>query len=298
MGILFSYYLQPVCPGLILVDHLEDRAKMLAEKGVRVDLKGEVKTVRVKVTARPEEFGPVALMLLCVKAYSTGAAVKKSRSLIGKDTLVLTLQNGLGNLEAIMESVPKDQVLGGTTSMGANVIEEGFVKFAGAGETVIGQASPGPNRAEQVAEVFRKAGLEAKTTDNLEGTIWSKVLVNVGINALTALLRVRNGRLVEHQGSLRLMAAAVKEAESVVKARGIKILYPDALAKVEEVARKTGENISSMLQDVRAKRQTEIEAINGAIVKEAERLGLKAPVNGALTDLVRAVEESYGEQLN
>ncbi len=297
MGMLFSYYLQPVCPGLILVDHLEDRAKMLAEKGVRVEIKGKVETIRVKVTARPEEAGAVDLVLLCVKAYSTGAAVKKSRALIGKHTLVLTLQNGLGNLEAIMESVAKDQILGGTTSMGANVIEEGFVRFAGSGETVIGQASPGPNRAGPVAEVFRKAGLEAKTTDNLEGTIWSKVLINVGINALTALLRVRNGKLVEHEASRRLMAEAVKEAEAVAKARGIKLLYGDALKRVEEVARHTGENISSMLQDVRAQSQTEIEAINGAIVREAEKLGMKAPVNGALRDLVRAVEESYSDRV-
>jgi len=204
----------------------------------------------------------------------------------------------LGNLEAIMESVARDQVLGGTTSMGANVIEEGFVRFAGSGETVIGQLTRETSQAKLVAELFQTAGLEAKTTDDLEATIWSKVLINVGINALTALLRVRNGKLVEHEASLRLMAAAVKEAESVVKAKGLKLLYPDALRRVEEVARHTGENISSMLQDVRAKQQTEIEAINGAIVKEAQRLGLKAPVNGALTDLVRAVEESYAERLD
>ncbi len=297
MGMLFSYFLKPVCPGLILIDHREDRAKRLNENGVRIDTMDGVKTVMVSTTANPSEVGPVDLVLVCVKAYSSSEAVKRSLALVGKDTLLLTLQNGLGNLEAITDLVPNSQVLGGTTSMGANVLEPGLVKFAGAGETIIGQAKAGTDQAEKAAGLFKQAGLEVQTTDNLAGTIWSKVLINVGINALTALLRVRNGRLLKYQGSRKVMAEAVKEAEAVVQAKGLKLLYPDALARVEEVAEKTGENISSMLQDVRAKRRTEIEAINGAIVKEAERLGLSAPVNRALTMLVKALEESYSERL-
>jgi len=297
MGMLFSYYLKPVCPGLVLIDYREDRAKILNEHGVRVETGEGVKTVPVRVTARPEEIGQAELVLVCVKAYSTAEAVKRVLPIVNKESLVLTLQNGLGNLEAIMELVPKAQVLGGTTSMGANVLEPGLVKFAGAGETIIGQAEAGTDKAEKAASLFQQAGLEVKTTDNLAGIIWSKVLINVGINALTALLRVRNGSLLNYEGSRRVMAQAVKEAEAVVKAKGLQLIYPDALARVEEVARKTGENISSMLQDVRAKRRTEIDAINGAMVREAERLGLSAPVNQALTNLVKAVEESYAEQI-
>ena len=297
MGMLFSYYLKPVCSELFLIDYLDERAKLMNEKGIRVEMKNQVKIVKVKATAHPSEIGIVNLVLICVKAYSTSEALKRANSIVGKDTLVLTLQNGLGNLEAIMALVQKEQVLGGTTSMGANVIETGFVRFAGSGETVLGQLDSGTEKAEKLAELFRKAGLEVKTTEKLESAVWSKVLVNVGINALTALLGVRNGRLLNYESSRRLLAEAVKEAEAVAKAKGIELNYANALERVEEVARKTSENISSMLQDIRAKRRTEIDAINGAIVREAERIGIKARVNEVLTHLVKALEQSYSERI-
>lgn len=297
MGILFSYYLQQVCSDLFLIDYREDRAKLLNQKGLKVETQEGIKDFRVKVITNPLGLETASLVLVCVKAYSTFQAVKRVKTLVGKRTLILTLQNGLGNLEAITKLFPQRQVLGGTTSLGANVIEPGWVKFAGSGEIVIGQLTGGTEKAEKVAELLKKAGLEVRTTDNLEGTIWSKVLINVGINALTAILRLRNGKLLNYEGTRILMKEAVKEAEAVARAKGLKLLYSDPLLRVEEVAKRTGENISSMLQDVRAKRRTEIDAINGAIVKEAKRLGLSVPVNHLLTLLVKTIEESYAEQL-
>jgi len=297
MGCLFAYFLKPVFEELVLIDYLPERAELLNQKGIQIETSQGIKKAQIKATAQPEEIGIVDLVLVCVKAYSTRTALERAQKIAGEDTLVLSLQNGLGNLEAISAIVDKKQILGGTTAMGANLVESGFIRFAGEGETVIGELEGKGERAEKVAELFRTAGLEVKTTANLQGTIWSKVLINVGINALTALLRVRNGRLLYFSESKSLLHQAVKEAEQVAKAKGIELLYPDAIAKVEEVARRTGENISSMLQDVRAKRKTEIDAINGAIVREGEKLGISCPVNQVLTLLVKALEASYDEQL-
>jgi len=297
MGCLFAYFLKPVFEELVLIDYLPERAELLNQKGIQIETSQGIKKTQIKATAQPEEIGIVDLVLVCVKAYSTRTALERAQKIAGENTLVLSLQNGLGNLEAISAIVDKKQILGGTTAMGANLVEPGFIRFAGEGETVIGELEGKGERAERVAELFRTAGLEVKTTANLQGTIWSKVLINVGINALTALLRVRNGRLLYFSESKSLLHQAVKEAEQVAKAKGIELLYPDAIAKVEEVARRTGENISSMLQDVRAKRKTEIDAINGAIVREGEKLGISCPVNQVLTLLVKALEASYDEQL-
>jgi len=127
--------------------------------------------------------------------------------------------------------------------------------------------------------------------DDIQKIIWSKLIVNVGINALTAILRVRNGVLVEHQPALRLMEAAVSEAVRAAAAQGIAFDESKIQERVKEVARLTARNRSSMLQDILAGRQTEIEYINGAVA----RLG-DAPVNQALCDLVRALERTHAER--
>jgi len=298
MGILFAYLLNSVFEEIFLVDYVPGRAELIRKRGIRVEFKDGVREQAVKISAEPDKLGEMDLVLVCVKAYATGSAMERAIRLVGKDSMVLSLQNGLGNLEAIERLVPRELVLGGTTAMGANLIEPGYVRFAGEGEAVIGELGGGIEKAELVSEKFKQGGLLVKTTDRLMDTIWSKLVINVGINALTALLRVRNGRLLNYEGSKILMAELVSEAMEVVRAKGVELLYSDALRRVEEVAMRTGENISSMLQDVRARRRTEIDAINGAIVREGERLGIKTPLNRALTLLVQAIEASYSEQLN
>jgi len=298
MGSLFAYLLNSVFEEIFLVDYIPERAELIRQRGVRVEFKDGVRKQAVNISAEPDKLGEMDLVLVCVKAYATGSAVKRAINLIGKDSLVLSLQNGLGNLEAIEDLVPRERVLGGTTAMGANLIEPGYVRFAGEGETVIGELGGGIEKAELVGEKFKQAGLLVRTTERLMDTIWSKLVINVGINALTALLRVRNGRLLNYEGSKILMREVVREAMEVVEAKGLKLLYSEALGRVEEVAMRTSENISSMLQDVRARRRTEIDAINGAIVREGEKLGIEVPLNRALTLLVQAIEASYSEQLN
>ena len=298
MGILFAYLLKPVFDEVVLIDYLSERAELISKRGIKIETSEGIKTEKIQAIAQPEKLGAVDLVMLCVKAYSTRSALEHALPIIADHSLVLSLQNGLGNVEVMAELVGNDKVLAGTTSMGANLVETGYVRFAGAGETVIGELSGGTERAKLVAEKFEKAGLEVKVTDNPLGTIWSKVLINVGINALTALIRVQNGKLLYFEETKTLLKEAVLEAQKVAQAKGIKLLYDDAVAKVEEVARRTAENISSMLQDVRAKRQTEIDAINGAIVREGEKLGIECPVNRVLTLLVRAVQASYSDQIN
>jgi 2-dehydropantoate 2-reductase len=288
LGCLFGAYLTKGGLDVTLVDHRPERARTLGAGGIIVQgLRGE-QHVPVKVTAESNSLGPVDLVVVCVKAYHTADALRLHGSLVGNNTMVWTIQNGLGNVETMARLVPADRIVGGSTTMGANLLAPGRVHHAGEGETFIGELdgtlSP---RVELVARDVSAAGIPVEPRPDIQRLIWRKVLVNVAINALTAILRVRNGVLLAHEPALRLMEEAVREAVRAAATRGIHFNEDDAVAQAKEVARRTAKNRSSMLVDILSGRRTEIDFINGAITD----LG-PAPVNRVLTALVQALEAS------
>jgi len=140
--------------------------------------------------------------------------------------------------------------------------------------------------------MFREADIDTDVSANIHDLIWDKLLVNVGINALTALTELKNGQLLDYSETLRIMEALVSEAAEVARQKGIRI-EGNPIEKVKAVAEATKENRSSMGQDVDFRRKTEIDAINGAVVREAKRLGLPAPCNEVVTDLIKMIEKKF-----
>jgi 2-dehydropantoate 2-reductase len=229
-----------------------------------------------------------------VKSYDTKEAAISTKPLVGEDTRVLTLQNGIGNIEIIGEVVGNDRVIGGVTNQGATLLAEGHIRHAGKGETVIGRIDGKiPVEMRSIREIFNKAGLETRISRDIKGLLWSKLIINVGINALTAITRLNNGRLIEFEGTRKILREAVTEAIRIAKRKRIKLIYDDPLAKVEAVCEATATNVSSMLQDVLRKKRTEIDFINGVIVRQGQELGIPVPVNSILLDLVKTLEASY-----
>jgi 2-dehydropantoate 2-reductase len=147
-----------------------------------------------------------------------------------------------------------------------------------------------------LVEALSKAGFETHLEKGIDSLVWSKLVINVGINALTALTGLPNGRLLDFPQTRALMGDLVAEAARVAKARGVPLSYTEPLAMVYTVAEKTGRNRSSMLQDFDRRRPSEIDFINGAIVREAESLGLEAPVNRTVTRLVQALDALHAEE--
>jgi 2-dehydropantoate 2-reductase len=288
LGCLFGAYLTEGGLDVTLVDHRPERAKSLEAAGVFVQgVRGE-RHVRVKATARSGSLGPVDLVIVCVKAYDTEEALKSHRTLVGNSTTVWSVQNGLGNVEAMARAVPSSCIVGGSTTMGANLLGLGRVHHAGEGDTFVGELDGSvTSRVELIAESVSAAGIPVQTHPHIQRLIWRKVLVNVAINALTAILRVRNGVLVEHESTMRVMEEAVREAVRAAASQGIRFTEDEALAQAKQVTRRTAGNRSSMLVDILAGRRTEIDYINGAVAAMAP-----APVNRVLADLVRALEAS------
>jgi 2-dehydropantoate 2-reductase len=144
-----------------------------------------------------------------------------------------------------------------------------------------------------IREIFNKVGLETRISRDIKGLLWSKLIINVGINALTAITRLNNGRLIEFEGTRKILREAVTEAVKIAKRKRIKLIYDDPLAKVEAVCEATATNVSSMLQDVLRRKRTEIDFINGVVVRQGQELGIPVPINSILVDLVKTIEASY-----
>lgn len=276
-----------------VLDHDCQRAALLQHSGLTLERDGHIEHFQVRVTADAKRIGPVSLILLCVKSPALEQTLPSLLPLLRKNTLLLAWQNGIAHLPILRGAQFPCAVALAVTSLGAHLVGPGQVRFGGEGETSLGflnKASPKERLAlDEVAELFRRADLKTRVEKNILIQIWNKLLVNVGINALTAIYNCKNGALLEKDETLDLLQAAVLEAASVAQAKGIAIA-PEPVTRTIAVCRATANNISSMLQDVRQNRQTEIDAINGAILKEARQLGVPTPVNDRLYAAVKALE--------
>lgn len=234
-----------------------------------------------------EETGVCDLVLVFVKSTVTRTAVESNAAVFGPNTVALTLQNGLGNIEQISSVIGAERVIAGTTAHGATMLSPGKIRHAGKGKTIIGElGGHESDRIRKMAAVLEDAGMETVISGNVLGLVWDKLLVNVGINALTGITKLYNGQLLDYPEIEELLEKAVSEGVAVARAKGIRLGFDDPVAHTKDLCRATAANKSSMLQDILNGRQTEIEMMNGAIVREGKALGIETPVNLALTNLI------------
>lgn len=314
MGCLLACFLAKSKDEIWLLDKNPERVQKIREQGLKIEgvsgswtvkvnltpscagLSPETKRGGLNVTSQAKEITKEQdLVIIAVKSYDTKNALKDIKILLKDASLVLSLQNGLGNIEVISEVAGQEKVLAGITNQGATLLGPGWVRHAGKGETVIGRLDARiPVELRSIREFFNKCGLETRLSKDIKSLLWSKLIINVGINALTAITHLHNGRLIEFPGTRKILEEAVNEAVKVAKKKRIRLIYDDPLSKVEAVCEATAANISSMLQDILRRKPTEIDFINGAIVRQAQALSLPTPVNSALTNLVKTIEASYG----
>ena len=248
--------------------------------------------VPVRAVTRVDDIdGPIDLMLIAVKAYDTANAIADAARLVSEDTLALSLQNGVGTDRVIAAHVPEDRILRGVTAQAAHIPTPGVVRWAGSGPTILGWCDPDvvrpDERAKPVVDALSEAGLEAEFAADIRPPIYEKLLVNAAINPLTALFDVPNGRLVEDPSLRTLLVDLARETHPIVTSQGGSLSAAEAIDRVTAVCERTAENVSSMLQDVRRNKRTEIEHINGAVVRIGDELDVPAPLNRLVTELIR-----------
>lgn len=250
---------------------------------------GRSQTLSLIATDEPLLLEPVDVALVLVKSYQTGTAVRRLRTLLSADTLIVTLQNGLGNWDTLAQAYGAWRVVQGVTSLGATMVQPGVVRAAGDGPISLARTAANMFFEPFVA-CLRAAGFSVELVHDVQGLVWGKLAVNAAINPLTAVLQARNGLLAEEEMLRRVMMAAARETAVVAAAQGIQLPYPDAAERARQVAQATAQNQSSMLQDVQRGSQTEIDAICGAIIKAGQRFAVPTPINAQLWRWVKSVE--------
>ncbi|MFC1753197.1 ketopantoate reductase family protein [Thermoproteota archaeon] len=294
IGILFGAKLIESGESVYFLDHDRARVEIIKKQGISLENKSKTRACSANITDQSGDLKEIDLFLICVKSYDTRTAVKSIKSIVGERSSVLTLQNGVGNIEIIEEIIGPEKVVCGVTIQGANVISDGKIRHAGVGETAIGRIDGKiPVQLRGIREAFNKAGMKTRISKDIKSLMWSKLIINVGINALTAITRLRNGDLLKYEGARTILRQAVSEAVKVAKRKRIKLIYDDIIDKTEAVCEATAQNISSMLQDVLRSKKTEIDSLNGAIIRQGQSMGIATPVNSLLVNLIKAIESSY-----
>jgi 2-dehydropantoate 2-reductase len=286
MACLFAARLAGAGLAVTLLGRWPEALEALRRDGVRlVDLDGSEHAYPVRVASDPLYCAHTSTALVLVKAWQTSQSADQLAQCLSPDGLALTLQNGLGNREILISALGVSRVALGVTTAGATVTAPGQVRAAGVGKVTLG-AHP---RLEPLADSLHSAGFTVEIVSDPNALLWGKLVINAAINPLTALLRVPNGELLRRPAARVLMAEAAREAAAVAATQDIRLPYPDPVAAVEEVALRTSNNHSSMLQDVLRGAPTEIDAISGAIVRAGEQIGQPIPVNRTLWRLVKAL---------
>jgi len=285
---LFAARLAQVGHRISMLGTWQDGLNAIRANGIRlIDSNGREYRFGVHAAEDPLECAGTKYALVLVKAWQTERAARQLAGCLASDGLAVTLQNGLGNRETLIQSLGADRVALGVTTAGATLLGPGLVKAGGEGPISI-ERNPALGPLE---EALRSARFEIHIVDDARALIWGKLVINSAINPLTALLRVKNGELLERPAARAVLGQLARETARVAAAENVTLPFDDPVAAAEDVARRTALNQSSMLQDILREAPTEIDAICGAVVKTAQKHGIETPANLACWQLVKALTE-------
>jgi 2-dehydropantoate 2-reductase len=295
MGSLFAGRLAPHAD-VRMFGHWPAQLAAIKASGMHVCHPDGRQTVHaVRVTDDVRRVGQVDAVIVLVKHRQTDRAARQAAQILAPDGVVVTLQNGLGNLSRIADVVGHHRATLGVTPQGAMLLAPGVVRDTGAVHMALPPEAPSAMALglERLVGCLRQANFLVHVVPEADSLVWGKLAVNAGVNPLTALLGVHNGFVAEHAMARTVVWRAATEVAAVGRAQGIALPYADAGQYAVEAARATAMNQSSMWQDVRRGAPTEIEAMCGAIVRAGQAYGVPTPVNALLYRLVKLLE--HGE---
>ena len=302
MGSMHGGYLSKAGEEVWLVDQWEDHIQAINRNGLILCDRGVEENIKLNATANPGAVGIADVVLFFVKSYDTAAAVRSASSVVGPDTYAMTLQNGIGNVEAIMEELDMDRVIYGTTLLGGHVSAPGRIEVdVPPGDRTMVTMGEWGNKISRmlqyIGDACMKAGIRTEVTDNPGKNVWTKLTLICIAGTLNAVTRLKVGDLMAQDEGQELARLIVAENCAVAKKKGIELDLEELTAFIDVATTAAAEHITSMLKDVISQRKTEIGSFNEAVATEAERLGLAAPVNKTIGLLMRIIEKTYEQQV-
>jgi len=296
MGSVYAGLLGSAGHDVSILDPWVEHVAAVREHGLRVEGASGDRVVRVAATTDPAEIGVVDLVVLATKAMHVRAAAENARTLVDGETVVLTIQNGLGSADVAAEALGDDRVvLGVAGGFGAEVVAPGHVHHHGMKIVSIGERhGPATERVERIAGVWREAGFDVQTSDDVDRLVWEKLVCNVCFSGTCTVLGATIGEVLDDRHAWSVASACAVEAYDVARASGVALGIDDPIAYVGAFGDRIRDARPSMLLDRLAGRPGEVDVINGAIPPRAAALGLQAPVNETVTALVKAGEPAVG----
>lgn len=275
---------------VVLYDSDRTHVEAIEAGGLYVEAPDGSVTLRLPATTHAEKIGNSDLAVILVDSNATREAAKIATRVLGKKGAALTLQNGIGNAETLSATLGAARVIAGTTYNSAARLKPGHVHHSNIGETILGEVEGGTSaRVNEIARLLREAGLPVAVSDNVMGHIWMKFVLNAAINPVSAMTGLRPGEIARVPAARELLERVLDEALAVVAAKKIVLSVDDPRGHVLDHAWERY-NRPSMLQHVEEGRRTEIDALNGALVKEASALGVAVPFNAAVVLAIKSIE--------
>jgi 2-dehydropantoate 2-reductase len=298
MGCLFGSKMALVGHEVTMVDVVKAQVDAINTNGLIMESENGKQVINMAAKFANEIQEPVDLILLFTKSNYSREALKSAVPFIGKNTYIMSLQNGLGNDDIISEFVPLDRIIVGVTKCSSDLVEPGHIRCQSAGYikfmSVNGQHS---DMLQAIHESMLKSGLNSQITSDVFIDIWEKVAFNAAINSASAATRLSCGGIGGVQEGRDLIEAIVTETVNIANARGVAARKDAVMKSIEDAYTVHKDHLTSMAQDILRKRVTEVPAINGAIVREAEKAGLEAPVTKVLYWMMRILEQTYDKQV-
>ncbi|MGQ0663039.1 MAG: ketopantoate reductase family protein [Pseudomonadota bacterium] len=297
MGSIYGGLLQAAGDEVWLVDVRRDHIEAVRANGLRVAGASGDRTVRVAATLDPAEPGVAELVILSTKMRDLSAAAQAARPLIGPDTAVLAIQNGLGNVDRVAPVLgTKNLLIGIAGGFGASFVAPGHVHHNGWEMVHIAEVGGGLTpRLARIVKVWQDAGFRAAGYADPDSLVWEKFVCNIAFSATCAVTGLRIGQVLDNPQARSVAEACAREAFAVARAKGIKLGFDDPVARIDAFGRAIPNARPSMLLDVLAGRPSEIDALNEALVEEGERAGVPTPANRMMAALVRAIERKIAD---
>jgi len=262
----------------------------IQQKGLIINGKTRLKrTVPAVESTKEIPFLP-DLILLTVKSYDTETASSQLLPLLHDQTMIVSLQNGLDNIQKIEKIIEKKHILAGVTTHGALFLKPGIITHTGKGKTILGELDGlYSERLKTLVTVFNKAGIETQMSTDIEREIWRKAIINSSINPLTGFLGCKNGLLLENPLLENIVESVCTESSVIASSYGIRVSAVEMIEKTKEVIQNTAQNYSSMLQSIQQEKKTEIDSINGVLLRFGTKQKNDTSFNRILFELINSL---------
>jgi 2-dehydropantoate 2-reductase len=296
MGSLFASCLSSTVAEVWAFDIWKEHVDAIRRDGLIVHRDGKMRILRLRATSSAEEAGVCDIAMVFVKFGQTAAAIAAARPMIGPDTMIVTLQNGIGNVEIIAALCPDSAIAFGLTTLTCELLRAGHIEesYRGEGETSLWPRNgAGTEKLQVLCAFLRSGGINAALEPDIGLKIWKKLVVNCCLNTMCAITGQKVGAIADSPAALTFLDGVADEIAAAASLEGVPLSAGEARTFLRSVAHEARNHEPSMLIDVRNRRRTEIDCLNGAVLAVCEKHGLAAPHNSGLYAMIRLIEQGF-----